>query len=63
MLPDRQTSKAFRDLVTQLLAVQPAARLGAQHGAVELKRHPFFKPVHWALLASQRVRARRGRTG
>ncbi|RCV37057.1 hypothetical protein SETIT_8G032200v2 [Setaria italica] len=43
-------SSAAKDLVTALLAKDPARRLGATVGAAAIKRHPFFSGVNWALL-------------
>uniref|UniRef100_J3N623 non-specific serine/threonine protein kinase n=1 Tax=Oryza brachyantha TaxID=4533 RepID=J3N623_ORYBR len=43
-------SSAAKDLVTSLLAKDPARRLGATVGAAAIKRHPFFNGVNWALL-------------
>uniref|UniRef100_A0A0D9XP42 non-specific serine/threonine protein kinase n=1 Tax=Leersia perrieri TaxID=77586 RepID=A0A0D9XP42_9ORYZ len=43
-------SPAAKDLVTALLAKDPARRLGATVGAAAIKRHPFFAGVNWALL-------------
>ncbi|KAF8706557.1 hypothetical protein HU200_030839 [Digitaria exilis] len=43
-------SSAAKDLVTALLAKDPARRLGATVGAAAIKRHPFFNGVNWALL-------------
>ncbi|KAL6642265.1 hypothetical protein ACP70R_020446 [Stipagrostis hirtigluma subsp. patula] len=43
-------SSAAKDLVTGLLAKDPARRLGATVGAAAIKRHPFFNGVNWALL-------------
>uniref|UniRef100_A0A0D3HIA6 non-specific serine/threonine protein kinase n=1 Tax=Oryza barthii TaxID=65489 RepID=A0A0D3HIA6_9ORYZ len=43
-------SAAAKDLVTSLLAKDPARRLGATVGAAAIKRHPFFGGVNWALL-------------
>lgn len=39
-----------RDLVLQLLAKDPARRLGSTMGASAIKHHPFFQGVNWALL-------------
>ncbi|PKI78738.1 hypothetical protein CRG98_000805 [Punica granatum] len=39
-----------RDLITQLLAKDPARRLGSTKGASAIKHHPFFQGVNWALL-------------
>jgi protein-serine/threonine kinase len=47
---DPPASPAARDLVTALLAKDPARRLGATVGAAAIKRHPFFAGVNWALL-------------
>ncbi|XP_066340927.1 serine/threonine-protein kinase AGC1-5-like [Miscanthus floridulus] len=47
---DPAVSSAARDLVTGLLAKDPARRLGATVGAAAIKRHPFFAGVNWALL-------------
>ncbi|XP_047318153.1 serine/threonine-protein kinase D6PKL2-like [Impatiens glandulifera] len=41
---------AAKDLVTQLLVKDPAKRLGSVMGALEIKQHPFFQGVNWALL-------------
>lgn len=35
---------------TALLERDPEKRLGAAHGAEEIKAHPFFKSINWALL-------------
>ncbi|KAM3273710.1 hypothetical protein ACQJBY_043105 [Aegilops geniculata] len=47
---DPSVSSAARDLITALLAKDPARRLGATVGAAAIKRHPFFNGVNWALL-------------
>jgi serine/threonine protein kinase len=47
----QQLSTAARSVIERLLEKDPALRLGSRRGAGELKRHPFFEPVHWALLA------------
>ncbi|TVU50872.1 hypothetical protein EJB05_02266, partial [Eragrostis curvula] len=47
---DPSVSSAAKDLVTGLLAKDPARRLGATVGAAAIKRHPFFNGVNWALL-------------
>jgi protein-serine/threonine kinase len=41
---------AARDIVTALLAKDPARHLGATVGVAAIKRHPFFAGVNWALL-------------
>lgn len=43
-----------QDLITKLLAKNPRRRIGSLKGAVEIKRHEFFKRVNWALIRSMR---------
>ncbi|KAI9228729.1 MAG: kinase-like domain-containing protein [Piptocephalis tieghemiana] len=51
-------SPAARDLLTKLLKKHPKARLGAGPGGVEdLKKHPFFRSIHWPHLLDRKVRA------
>ncbi|XP_009142285.2 serine/threonine-protein kinase D6PKL1 [Brassica rapa] len=44
------TSYAGRDLVQALLVKDPKNRLGTRRGATEIKQHPFFEGVNWALI-------------
>ncbi|KAL0896382.1 hypothetical protein Bca101_080343 [Brassica carinata] len=44
------TSYAGRDLVQALLVKDPKNRLGTKRGATEIKQHPFFEGVNWALI-------------
>ncbi|XP_051121227.1 serine/threonine-protein kinase D6PK isoform X2 [Andrographis paniculata] len=44
------TSSASRDFVRALLVKEPQNRLGAKRGASEIKQHPFFEGVNWALI-------------
>ncbi|WZY91754.1 hypothetical protein YC2023_064083 [Brassica napus] len=44
------TSYAGRDLVQALLVKDPKSRLGTKRGATEIKQHPFFEGVNWALI-------------
>uniref|UniRef100_A0A0E0R2I8 Protein kinase G11A n=1 Tax=Oryza rufipogon TaxID=4529 RepID=A0A0E0R2I8_ORYRU len=44
------TSNAGRDLIRGLLAKEPQGRLGVKRGAAEIKQHPFFDGVNWALI-------------
>lgn len=46
-------SEAFQDLVSQLLVKDPTQRLGTKTGADEIKQHPFFKSINWALVRNQ----------
>ena len=42
-------STEAKDLITKLLVRDPTKRLGV-NGADEIKQHPFFKDVNWALI-------------
>ncbi|XAR63263.1 Non-specific serine/threonine protein kinase [Bertholletia excelsa] len=44
------TSYAARDLIRGLLVKEPQHRLGVKRGATEIKQHPFFEGVNWALI-------------
>lgn len=44
------TSYASRDLIRGLLVKEPQRRLGVKRGASEIKQHPFFEGVNWALI-------------
>jgi len=39
-----------QDVIAKLLLRDPAKRLGAHAGAEEIKAHPFFSGINWALL-------------
>ncbi|MCO5610824.1 hypothetical protein L7F22_065066 [Adiantum nelumboides] len=39
-----------RDLIRGLLVKEPHHRLGYRRGATEIKQHPFFEGVNWALI-------------
>lgn len=39
-----------RDLIGGLLVKDPENRLGTETGAAEIKRHPFFEGLNWALI-------------
>ncbi|KAK6928263.1 Protein kinase domain [Dillenia turbinata] len=45
-------SLAAKDLIRGLLVKDPKNRLGYKRGATEIKQHPFFKSVNWALIRS-----------
>lgn len=45
-------SFAAKDLVRGLLAKDPQKRLGFKRGATEIKQHPFFESINWALIRS-----------
>ncbi|KAJ8447278.1 hypothetical protein Cgig2_013055 [Carnegiea gigantea] len=44
------TSFTSRDLIRGLLVKEPQNRLGVKRGAAEVKQHPFFEGVNWALI-------------
>ncbi|KAK9814220.1 hypothetical protein WJX72_002492 [[Myrmecia] bisecta] len=48
--PKPVVSPACQDLISKLLARDPAQRMGAKYGAEEIKAHPFFKGINWALI-------------
>ncbi|GMH28732.1 hypothetical protein Nepgr_030575 [Nepenthes gracilis] len=39
-----------RDLIAGLLVKEPENRLGTERGAAEIKQHPFFEGMNWALI-------------
>ncbi|CBI30273.3 unnamed protein product, partial [Vitis vinifera] len=39
-----------RDLIRGLLMKEPENRLGSERGAAEIKQHPFFEGLNWALI-------------
>ncbi|KAK4358603.1 hypothetical protein RND71_020832 [Anisodus tanguticus] len=43
-------SSHARDLIRRLLQKEPENRLGAVTGAAEIKQHPFFEGLNWALI-------------
>jgi len=47
---DAEAAAQLRDLVGRLLERDPRRRMGAARGAAEIKRHPFFAGVDWALI-------------
>lgn len=46
-------SPEAQDLITQLLIKDPAKRLGTKAGAEDIKKHPWFEGINWALLRHQ----------
>ncbi|KAJ9559090.1 hypothetical protein OSB04_013704 [Centaurea solstitialis] len=51
-----------RDLIKGLLAKEPENRLGSQRGAAEIKQHPFFDGLNWALIRCASPPSCRSRT-
>lgn len=50
--PSSACEKHARDLISGLLMKDPAGRIGARRGAAEVKTHPFFKGLNFALVRS-----------
>ncbi|KAK4789220.1 hypothetical protein SAY86_020539 [Trapa natans] len=49
--PDCQfVSFQAQDLIRGLLVKEPENRLGTEKGAAEIKQHPFFQGLNWALI-------------
>ncbi|XP_020588367.1 serine/threonine-protein kinase WAG1-like, partial [Phalaenopsis equestris] len=47
---ERRAAVAARDLISRLLERDPRRRIGSVKGATEIKQHPFFDGVSWALI-------------
>ncbi|KAL1300231.1 hypothetical protein HN51_044902 [Arachis hypogaea] len=47
-----QVSQVARDLIKGLLVKEPQNRIAYKRGATEIKQHPFFEGVNWALVRS-----------
>lgn len=47
-----QISLVARDLIKGLLVKEPLKRIAYKRGATEIKQHPFFEGVNWALVRS-----------
>lgn len=45
-----KTSAAVKELIRKLLVAKPEKRLGARYGCAEIKRHPWFKHVNFAII-------------
>ncbi|XP_003558331.3 serine/threonine-protein kinase WAG1 [Brachypodium distachyon] len=45
-----ESAAQLKDLVGRLLERDPRRRMGSARGAAEIKRHPFFAGVDWALI-------------
>lgn len=49
-----QVSKQCKELIKQLLVSDQKKRLGHKHGASDIKSHPFFKGITWALIRNDK---------
>ncbi|GAA0145291.1 hypothetical protein Leryth_010183 [Lithospermum erythrorhizon] len=47
-----QVSQVARNLIRGLLVKEPHKRIAYKRGATEVKQHPFFEGVNWALVRS-----------
>ncbi|CAI8614819.1 unnamed protein product [Vicia faba] len=47
---DPLVSFEAKDLIRGLLVKEPENRLGSERGAAEIKKHPFFEGLNWALI-------------
>ncbi|XP_073058789.1 serine/threonine-protein kinase RHS3-like isoform X2 [Primulina eburnea] len=47
-----QVNLSARDLIRGLLVKEPHKRIAYKRGATEIKQHPFFEGVNWALVRS-----------
>ncbi|KAK6154566.1 hypothetical protein DH2020_008814 [Rehmannia glutinosa] len=47
-----QVSYTAKDLIKGLLVKEPHKRIAYKRGATEIKQHPFFEGVNWALVRS-----------
>ncbi|MCI11046.1 protein kinase G11A-like [Trifolium medium] len=47
-----QISPVAKDLIRGLLVKEPQKRIAYKRGATEIKQHPFFEGVNWALVRS-----------
>ncbi|KAI8608604.1 kinase-like domain-containing protein [Chytriomyces sp. MP71] len=50
----QEISKACKNIIQKLLIKDDTKRVGSKAGAAEVKMHPFFKDVNWALLLNMR---------
>ncbi|KAF0977219.1 hypothetical protein FDP41_003872 [Naegleria fowleri] len=46
-------SKQAKDIISQLLIRDKDKRLGSAHGIADIKAHPFFKDINWALIRNE----------
>lgn len=53
-LDTQAVSSSCRSLIKKLLIKDEAKRLGSRTGALEIKKHVFFKDTQWALLRHQK---------
>ncbi len=55
VFPDKPSvSDECKDLMRQLLIKDPSKRLGTKLGAEEIKSHPFFAGINWAMLRNMK---------
>ncbi len=49
------TSEHVQDLITKLLAKDPADRLGTEGGVDEIKTHPWFSDIDWDRMLKKEI--------
>lgn len=47
-------SRNAKDLIKRLLVSDQKKRLGHKNGAADIKSHPFFKGINWALIRNEK---------
>jgi len=55
MIPSFISPEA-KDLLKRLLVRNSEQRLGVKHGAIEIKNHPWFDDIEWAMIEQKRVK-------
>ena len=56
-------ARGAQDVMRKLLQRDPAERLGFDSGAEEIKAHPFFADIQWALIRNTKPPYLPARTG
>ncbi|KAL2610963.1 hypothetical protein R1flu_022655 [Riccia fluitans] len=49
----KEVEASAKELIKSLLVKDPQKRLASKRGATEIKQHPFFEGVNWALIRCQ----------
>jgi serum/glucocorticoid-regulated kinase 2 len=53
----KKVTEECKDLIKKLFQKNPEKRLGSKDGAIELKKHPWFKKVDWDRLVQKKITA------
>mmetsp|Transcript_20107 Transcript_20107/g.33528 ORF Transcript_20107/g.33528 Transcript_20107/m.33528 type:complete len:475 (+) Transcript_20107:52-1476(+) len=51
---DAHVTDNCKKLIKRLLKRDPSKRIGHEHGAWEIKKHPWFKKIDWALIRNEK---------